>query len=200
MSVIESTAGLAKAGSRMLLPYALVAAVALAVASALGGFYVGQQFEKGKAALAAVPLLKQENASMATHVDALRREALETQERFRNAALALELVRNRYEDAINEIDRIATVQNATLDAYIAANPDLSEPRIDADGVRLWNAAARGVAPAEPATASAVSNTTRPVSRTPAGTVGGSEHRGHSARVDSGGAPVSDVSREASETD
>lgn len=189
MPVITSTTGLAKVGGAKLLPYALVAAVALVLLSATGGFYAGQEFERGKAALAALPELRANNVALAEHAETIRRESIAAQDRFRRSALALELVRTRYEDSLNEIDRIAAAQGAALDEYLASRPELDAVRLDADGVRLWNAAARGTDPAQPATGGASGRAAQALPGDPAGAAAGRQRGGHAADVEASGDAV-----------
>jgi hypothetical protein len=186
MPVITSTTGLAKAGGVKLLPYALVAAAALSALSAVGGFYAGREFERGQVAIAALPALRADASALAEQADSLRRESVAAQDRFRRSALSLELVRTRYEDSLHEIERIAAAQGAALDAYLAARPELDAVRLDADGVRLWNAAARGTEAAQPAAAGASGRAASDVPGAPAGAAGGRERGGHAAGVDQGG--------------
>lgn len=190
MSVIASTAGLAKVSKT--LPIALVAAAALALLSAAGGFYAGQQYEQGRAAIAALPVLHANAAVLAQQAEALRVESIAAQDRFRRSALALELVRTRYEASLDEIDRIAAAHGAALDDYLAARPDLSEPRLDADGVRLWNAAARGAEPAQPTAAGASGRPAQPLPGDAAGAAGGRQRGGHAASVDAGSEAIPDL--------
>ena len=192
MSVITSTTGLAKVGGAKLLPYALVAAVALALLSATGGFYAGQEFERGKAALAVLPELRANNVALAEHAETIRRESIAAQDRFRRSALALELVRTRYEDSLNEIDRIAAAQGAALDEYLASRPELDAVRLDADGVRLWNAAARGADPAQPATGGASGRAAQALPGDPTGAAAGCQRGGHAADVEDSRDPVPPV--------
>jgi len=189
MPVITSTTGLAKVGGAKLLPYALVAAVALALLSATGGFYAGQEFERGKAALAALPELRANNVALAEHAETIRRESIAAQDRFRRSALALELVRTRYEDSLNEIDRIAAAQGAALDEYLASRPELDAVRLDADGVRLWNTAARGTDPAQPAAGGASGRAAQALPGDPTRAAAGRQRGGHAADVEASGDAV-----------
>jgi phage tail protein X len=189
MSVITSTTGLAKAGSFKLLPYALVAAVALAVASAAGGFYAGQQFERGRAALAQLPTLRADAVALSESAQQLRRNAAESAARFRRSALALDLIRARHEDAADELRKTFAAQGAVLDDYLAARPDLSAVRLDADGVQLWNAAARAAEPAQRPAGADRADPTHTVPGEPAGAAGGRVDGGHAAGLDGSGGAV-----------
>lgn len=197
MPLISTAAGLAKAGAWKLLPYALVAAAALAAASALGGFYAGQSFERGQAALLQLPVLQQDAQALAASAQALRRNAADSAARFRRSALALEMIRERHEVTSNDLRRTFAAQSSVLDDYVAARPDLAAVRLDADGVRIWNAAAGAAEPAQPAAATTVGSEPHTVPGEPANAAGGRFDGGHAPELSTSGAAVPRVPTPAS---
>lgn len=116
-------------------PYVILAAVAVWIVTGLGGVWWGESIGASKCAA----------AQLKPQVAATQAAVTKADNQLKNGQLALGAV-TAANVAQAEVTATKEIVTKTVIKYVKAKPELAKCGLDADGLRIWNAANAGTDP------------------------------------------------------
>lgn len=169
----------------------------MGAASAAGGFWCGQEWQRGQTAQAQVIDLRADADTLHSAMAELRQQSVNAAQDMRIAAARMDAITFDHWSTLNALDTLYEAQREALEDHLAtaAAAELRACRIGDIGLQLWAAAAAGQPVIAGGTASAGEQP--PAGGVPGVAADAEERHGRrgAGSVDSGGADVPPLPRE-----